>query len=247
VQGPFWINVKAAGPFALDFQPRTLSDLSEQTAAKMQAAKAQADALQKQEQKAVLTAVLAAAAGVGLVMTAAVFLLIKFYKPSASPDEAKSKKKIKRLTAALAVAGLCLLLNIVLQEAISRTNVKAASFQIISIAAVLLIGGLLVWIVRKAPVKWPFVTIMLYGFLFIFFLMPFLFLVFLTAGRTEGTFFDTHLSDWGQFYTDLFTFPEFGVWIVWLLILAMLAVQASLLIIPVRISHGRPRPQRGSG
>jgi len=177
-------------------------------------------------------------------MAIAVFVVAKFYKP-VWPEQAKYSKTIQRLTVALAAAAVCLLLDMLLQAAIGQSSVQTAALQILSILAVILIGGLLVRLVRKAPVKWPFVTIMLYGILFIFFLMPFLFLVFLTAGRTEGTFFDTHLSDWGQFYTDLFTFPEFGVWIVWLLILAMLAVQASLLIIPVRISHGRPRPQRG--
>ncbi|HPO70726.1 MAG TPA: hypothetical protein PKV53_10500 [Anaerohalosphaeraceae bacterium] len=37
VQGPFWIDVKVTGPFTLDFQPKTLDELTEETIAKMQA------------------------------------------------------------------------------------------------------------------------------------------------------------------------------------------------------------------
>lgn len=76
-------------------------------------------------------------------------------------------------------------------------------------------------------------------------LVPVLGAVFFSVGRPSDTFFDITLSDWSDFYGELLGFSQPEVWIIWLIIVVLLIVQASLLIIPVRVTHGRPKPQRG--
>jgi hypothetical protein len=100
-------------------------------------------------------------------------------------------------------------------------------------------------IARKARTKWPFVTIMLYAVFFVLFLIPVLLAVFLVIGSEETSFSDVGLEEFASFYYGLFTFEEPQVFIVWAIILGLVAVQASLLIIPVRVLHQRPKRRRG--
>ncbi|MHC5174245.1 MAG: hypothetical protein ACYSPJ_11040 [Planctomycetota bacterium] len=53
------------------------------------------------------------------------------------------------------------------------------------------------------------------------------------------------MDDIGEFYVWLFSFSELGVFVAWGIILAILAAQACLLIVPVRIKHQRAKARRG--
>lgn len=96
-------------------------------------------------------------------------------------------------------------------------------------------------IARKARAKWPVVTILLYGVFFVTLILPFLWAVFVWFGKA-----DSSLSDWSdlsEMYTTLY--GKAYTWPFWLLFAGMILAQGCLLIIPVRTSHERPKPQRG--
>jgi hypothetical protein len=64
-------------------------------------------------------------------------------------------------------------------------------------------------------------------------------------GQPETTITGIELDDFGEFYGGLFTIEEPAVLIAWAIILAIIAAQACLLIVPVRIKHQRPKARRG--
>ncbi|MCI0499924.1 MAG: hypothetical protein L0Y36_09645 [Planctomycetales bacterium] len=242
--GPFQVDLKVAGPFAIDFEPRNLTELTEETIAQMQKAAEEAAARRRTEiRKIIRTAIWIVAAYV-CIITVAVFGLLKFRKRIAATSWGRTKFSTRWLILALG-AFLLLALDPLLQLVRGNCELMDTVFQSGSFLVLLLAGALLVWAVRKAPTKWPFVTIFLYGVLFVLFLIPVLFMVFCAMGRPDTGLSNVDLSNWTDFYGTLFTAPGAEVWLIWLIIAALLIVQASLLIIPVRITHGRPKPRRG--
>jgi hypothetical protein len=245
IKGPFWINIKVAGPFKLDFKPFNLSELSEKTRAQQQKARAEAIARQQLNLKKLIRLTAWISGAYLCAISAVVFLLIKFRKRIEAADWGQTRLPTKWLVMVLGIAVVLLMLDPLVQLGMGDSEYKDVLFQNSSIAAVILVGALLVWAVRKTPTRWPFATILLYELLFVLFLIPVLFVIFMTVGQPDGNFFDIPLRYWAEFYSTLFTFPYTEVRIIWLIIAAMLGVQASLLIIPVRVTHQRPRPQRG--
>jgi hypothetical protein len=173
-------------------------------------------------------------------------VLIKFRKSiSAIMQKSEGTVAIKRLMWVLGVWVLLMLLDPILCLVTGESDLEQIVFQCGMVAALLLVGTLLVWGIRKVRTKWPFVTIVLYGIFFVLLLIPVIFIVFAGFGRPDTDYGDFDLGDWIEFYGMLFSFSELGVFIVWAIILAILAAQACLLIVPVRIKHQRPKKRRG--
>jgi hypothetical protein len=232
--GPFWVNIKVAGPFTLDFEPRNLSAEHAKAISQQQLA----------HKRMIQGTILIAAIYIGIIAIAAV-VLIKLRKRIAAAGWGRAKLPTRWLVIVLGIFMLLLVLDPLLQLAMGDSEASDAIVQSVTLAAVILIGALVVWAVRKAPVKWPFVTIVLYGIIFVLVLIPAVFVIFLMAGRPHSTILEIKPDYVAVFYGGLLMFSEPGVWIVWLIIIALLIVQALLLIIPVRVTHGRPKPRRG--
>jgi hypothetical protein len=88
--------------------------------------------------------------------------------------------------------------------------------------------------------RWPFVTIVLYGTFFVLVVVPALWGVFAWLGHEDQMDF----SEIPEVYQWLYS-GQSGAWIFWLVFAGAIASQACLLIIPVRITHERPKPRRG--
>lgn len=94
---------------------------------------------------------------------------------------------------------------------------------------------------RKARTKWPAVTVLIYGAFFVLLVVPALWGLFAWLGKA-----DSNIGDWSdlpEIYTNLY--GDAHAWPLWLLFAGMILAQACLLVIPVRTSHERPKPQRG--
>ena len=93
----------------------------------------------------------------------------------------------------------------------------------------------------RAHIKWPFVTIVLYGVFFVLLLLPLLWGIFTWLGEPSSD-----LSDWmyiPETYGALYGGTD--AWPIWLIFAGMILSQICLLIIPVRTTHERPKPRRG--
>ena len=93
---------------------------------------------------------------------------------------------------------------------------------------------------RRIRTRWPFVTVLLYGIFFILAVVPALWGLFTWLGQPD----QMQLSDMPEVYRWLYGAGS-GAWVFWLIFAGAIISQACLLIIPVRIAHARPRPQRG--
>lgn len=235
VDGPFFVDIKVAGPFKIDFAPKNISELHQQAIAKQQARHKK-----RMQQLSV----------VGLCYLVAVTIivggLIKFRKSiSAVTQKGEERAALKRLMWVLGVLVLLLLLDPILCLVTGESDFQEVVFQCGTLGGLLVVGAGVVWGVRKVRTKWPFVTIVLYGIFFVLLLIPVIFMVFTGFGRPDTDYGDFDLGDWIAFYGMLFSFSELGVFIVWAIILAILVAQACLLIVPVRIKHQRPKRRRG--
>lgn len=235
VEGPFFVDLKVAGPFQIDFEPVNLSELHQNVIAEQQARRARE---MKQLYIMGLCYIIALAVIVGV--------LIRFRKSIFNAmKKAEGTLPVRRLTLILFVLVLLMLLDPVLLLIFGDAEIQEVIFQCGIVTALLLVGALVVWGVRKVRTKWPFVTIMLYGVFFILLLIPIVVMVFVGYGDPDTELGDVYLDDWFDFYGELFSFDEIGVWIAWGIIIAMLTAQVSLLIVPVRIKHQRPKKRRG--
>jgi hypothetical protein len=93
----------------------------------------------------------------------------------------------------------------------------------------------------RARTKWPFVTVMLYGIFFVILLLPLLWGIITWLGSSPSD-----LSDWKELpelYGNLY--GDISAWPIWLIFAGMILSQMCLLIIPVRVTHERPKPRRG--
>jgi MFS family permease len=95
--------------------------------------------------------------------------------------------------------------------------------------------------VRKVRVRWPFVTIMLYGIFFVLVLLPLLWGGFVSIAN-PGTGISS-VSDLLEMYTALYGDPD--LWPFWLLFAGLILAQGCLLMIPVQTAQERPKPRRG--
>lgn len=111
-----------------------------------------------------------------------------------------------------------------------------------TVGLALLVGFLIVAVAlaRRVRTRWPFVTIMLYGIFFVLAVVPALWGVFTWIGQEDFI----ELSEIPEIYQGLYG-GEDGAWIFWLIFAGAIASQACLLIIPVRVTHERPKPRRG--
>jgi hypothetical protein len=235
MEGPFFVDIKVAGPFKIDFQPRNLSEIHEQAIAKQQVR-------HKRWMQQLYLMGLCYAVAVAII----VGVLIKFRKAiSAVIQKDHRKPIIKRLLIVLGVFVLLMLLDPLTCLISGEESIGQVLSQSLSIVALLLIGAAVVWCVRKVRTKWPFITIVLYGVFFVLLLIPVVFAVFVAFGRPDTSITDIGLDDVGEFYVWLFSFSELGVFVAWAIILAILAAQACLLIVPVRIKHQRAKARRG--
>ena len=235
IEGPFFVDIKVAGPFKIDFQPRNLSELHEQAIAKQQVR-------HKRRMQQLYLMGLCYAIAVAII----VGILIKFRKSISTVIQKDHRKPIiKRLLIVLGVFVLLMLLDPLTCLISGEESIGQVLSQSLSIVALLLIGAAVVWGVRKVRTRWPFVTIVLYGVFFVLLLIPIVFAVFVAFGRPDTSITDIGLDDVGEFYVWLFSFSELGVFVAWAIILAILAAQACLLIVPVRIKHQRPKARRG--
>lgn len=111
----------------------------------------------------------------------------------------------------------------------------------ILLLAVLTVLIAMVVIARKARTKWPAVTVFIYGVFFALLVLPALWGVLAWLGKSN--------SAWDElgYFSDTFKYlyTESSGWFFWLLFAGMILAQGCLLIIPVRTSHERPKPQRG--
>ena len=235
LEGPFFVDIKMAGPFKIDFKPINISEAHLAKIAEQQVAH------KKKTQRVYL---------VGLcyvvVLAVIVGVLIKSRKSIATAmQKSDGAVTIKRLLIVLGIFLLLMLLDPLIFLISGEESIGQVLSQSLSIVVLLLMGAALVWAVRKVRTKWPFVTIMLYGVFFVLLLIPIVFMVFTMFGRPDTSITDIGLDDFGEFYFGLFTIAEPQVLIAWAIILAILAAQACLLIVPVRIKHQRPKKRRG--
>jgi hypothetical protein len=235
ITGPFFVDLKVAGPFKIDFEPKNISELHQAKIAEQQA-------LHKRKARRAYIIGLCYIA----VLSVLIAVLLIFRKSIAGAiQKGEGKPIIKRLTLILGVFVFLMMLNPLFTIYTGDHGLNEALAECGLFAGLLLIGVALVWGVCKVRTKWPFVTIMLYGVFFVLLLIPVLFAAFLIIGHSDTNVTDIELDDFGEFYGMLFSFSEIGVFIVWAIILAILAAQASLLIVPVRIKHQRPKKRRG--
>lgn len=96
-------------------------------------------------------------------------------------------------------------------------------------------------VVRKARTRWPFVTVLLYGVLFVLLVLPFLWGVFALFGNGD-TGFDSW-TELPQLYAWLY--GDTHAWPFWLLFAGLIVAQICLLSIPVQTARERPKPRRG--
>ncbi|MFC1763821.1 hypothetical protein ACFL6U_17320 [Planctomycetota bacterium] len=155
----------------------------------------------------------------------------------------KGKTVNKRLTLLLGILVVLMLLDPLLFLISGKESIGTVLLQNLSIIVLLLVGGAVVRGVRKIHPKWPFVTIMLFGVIFVLLFMPIMFMVFIMFGRPDTGITDIDLVDLGKFYSYLFTISEPQVLIAWAIILVILAVQACLLLVPVQTKHQRSKQQ----
>ncbi|MHC4835574.1 MAG: hypothetical protein ACYTCN_06415, partial [Planctomycetota bacterium] len=235
VAGPFFVDIKVAGPFTIDFEPKNISELHQTQIVEQQAAN-------KRRMKWICITGFCYIA----VLTVIVGVLVGVRKSiAASGQKSGSKAVIKRMTLLLGVFVLLMLLDPVYMLVTGGSDIEEAISQCGIVVGLLLAGAAAVWAVRKVRTKWPFVTIMLYGVFFVLLLIPVVFAVFVAFGRPDTGGADIDLEDFGEFYAWLFTFQELEALISWAIILAIIAAQACLLIVPVRIKHQRPKKRRG--
>ena len=233
--GPFFVDINVAGPFKIDFEPRNISELHQQAIAEQQA----------QHKRWIQQLYLMGLCYI-VALTIIVGVLIKFRKSiAAAGQKGEGKVIIKRLVLILGILVLLMLLDPLTSLISGAESVGTVLSQSLSIVVLLIVGAVVAWGVRKVRTKWPFVTIMLYGVFFVLLLIPIVFMVFTMFGRPDTTISDIGLDDFGEFYGGLFNIAEPQVLIAWAIILAILAAQACLLIVPVRIKHQRPKKRRG--
>jgi drug/metabolite transporter (DMT)-like permease len=236
VEGPFFFDIKVAGPFKIDFKPLNISQAHEVKIAAQQAT-------HKKKTRQVYVIGLCYA-----VVLAIIVGVLARYRESigATSQEDRGKRVIKRLVWVLAVFVLVLMLNPLYSLFSGDCKPAETIAESVLVGGLLAIGALLVWGVRKVRTKWPFVTIMLYGIIFVFLLVPVLTAVFLIVGHPDTNATDIGIDEFGDFYGWLFKFSDYPeVPITWAVILGLFAVQACLLIVPVRIKHQRPKQHRG--
>ncbi|RKY13113.1 MAG: hypothetical protein DRP52_03560, partial [Planctomycetota bacterium] len=225
--------------------PNSIPETHQQTVAEQQAIAEEQAQHKKQIQRIVLIGVCYFA-----VLAAIPAVLIKYRKPiAAAMQRGDGKLSIKRLTIALVVFVILMVLDPLYFLIFGSESVGTVLAQILSIVVLLLVGAAVVWGVRKVRTKWPFVTIVLYSVFFVLMLMPVVWLVLCAFGRPDtdySGFGMTGLLDfYDSFYGWLFSFSDPSVFIIWAIILAILIAQACLLIVPVRIKHQRPKKRRG--
>ena len=235
VEGPFFVDLNVAGPFKIDFEPINVSEAHQAKIAEQQA-------LHKRNARRAYIIGLCYIA----VLSVLIAVLLIFRKSiAAAMQNSEGKPIIKRLTLILGVFIILMMLNPLFTIYTGDHGLHEALAECGLFAGLVLIGAGLVWCVCKLRTKWPFVTIMLYGVFFVLLLIPVLFAAFLITGHPDTDVTDIDLDDFGEFYVGLFTIAEPAVLIGWAIILAILAAQASLLIVPVRIKHQRPKKRRG--
>lgn len=235
IEGPFFVDVKVAGPFKTDFQPKNISELHEKAIAEQQVRH------KKKMQQIYLIGL-----SYVLVLAVIVGVLIKCRKSITSAmQKGEGKAVIKWLAWLLGVFVLLMLLDPLLFLISGEESIGQVLSQSLSIGVLLLFGAAVVWGVRKIRTKWPFVTILLYGIFFVLLLIPVVLMVFTMFGRPDTSITDVGLDDFGEFYGGLFTIAEPQVLIYWAIILAVIAAQGCLLIVPVRIKHQRPKKRKG--
>ncbi|MHC5199224.1 MAG: hypothetical protein ACYSO1_03800, partial [Planctomycetota bacterium] len=219
VAGPFFVDIKVAGPFTIDFEPKNISELHQTQIVEQQAAN-------KRRMKWICITGFCYIA----VLTVIVGVLVGVRKSiAASGQKSGSKAVIKRMTLLLGVFVLLMLLDPVYMLVTGGSDIEEAISQCGIVVGLLLAGAAAVWAVRKVRTKWPFVTIMLYGVFFVLLLIPVVFAVFVAFGRPDTGGADIDLEDFGEFYAWLFTFQELEALIAWAIILAIIAAQACLL------------------
>jgi hypothetical protein len=235
LEGPFFVDIKVAGPFKLDFEPINISEAHQAKITEQQVAH------KKMTQQIYLV-------GLCYVVILAVIagVLIKSRKSiAAAMQKSDGAITIKRLLIVLGIFLLLILLDPLIFLVSGEESIGQVLSQSLSIVVLLLMGAAWVWAVRKVRTKWPFVTIMLYGIFFVLLLIPIVFMVFAMFGRPDTSITDIGLEDCGEFYVELFTIAEPQVLIAWAITLALIAAQACLLIVPVRLRHQRPKQRRG--
>ncbi|MHC4232669.1 MAG: hypothetical protein ACYSO7_10710 [Planctomycetota bacterium] len=234
-EGPFFVDLNVAGPFKIDFEPVNLSEAHQVKIAEQQA-------LHKRNARRAYIIGLCYIAVLS-VLIAALFIFRKSI--AAAMLKSESKPLIKRAVLILGVFIILMMLNPLFTIYTGDHGFNEALAECGLFAGLVLIGAGLVWCVCKVRTKWPFVTIMLYGVFFVLLLIPVLFAAFLITGHPDTDVTDIDLDDFGEFYVGLFTIAEPAVLVGWAIILGILAAQASLLIVPVRIKHQRPKKRRG--
>lgn len=235
VEGPFFVDIKVAGPFKIDFQPENISELHQAQIIEQQAAR------KKQIQRYYWIGLSYAA-----VLAVVVGVLIKSRKSIAAViQEDRGKRVVKRLSSLLGVFVILMLLDPLLFLISGKSDIGEAIFQWGLVLGLLVFGGVFVLSIWKIRTKWPFVTIMLYGVFFVLLLIPVIFMIFTGFGRPDTDVNSFDMDDWIEFYIKLFSFSEFEEFIAWAVILSILTAQACLLIVPVRIKHQRPKARRG--
>jgi hypothetical protein len=233
--GPFFVDINLAGPFKIDFEPVDLSEAHQATIEEQQA-------WHKKRMRQLYRVGLCYAAATAMLVGG----LIKFRKSIAAAMQKDERKLIgKPLILTLFVFVILLILDPLFCLVTGKSSLDDIVFQYGILLALFLAGAVIAWGVRKIQTKWPFVTIMLYGILFVLLLIPIVFMVFTGFGRPETDLNDFHLNDWFEFYAMLFSFSELSVLVVWAVILAIFIAQASLLIVPVRVRHQRPKKRKG--
>jgi hypothetical protein len=235
IPDPFFVDVKVAGPFKVDFEPLNISE-----AHQAQIAEQQERHIKRMRQVYLFGACYIVVLGIIVGV-----LIMSRKSIAAAMEKGKAKVFIKRLVWVLGGFVLLMLLNPLLTFYLGSFVFIEALAECGIFAVLLLVGAALVWGVRKIRTKWPFVTIMLYGIFFVLFLIPVLFVGFIILGDPDTQVTDIEFYDFAEFYVGLFTIVEPQVLIAWAIILALLAAQACLLIVPVRIKHQRPKKRRG--
>ncbi|MHC5118577.1 MAG: hypothetical protein ACYSOH_00970, partial [Planctomycetota bacterium] len=235
VAGPFFVDLKVAGPFKIDFEPVNISEAHEAKIAEQQAAH------KKRMRQAFLIGLCY------LIILAVIISVLILSRKSiaAAMQKGQGRVVVKRLAWLLGVFVFLMLLDPVYALLSGESDLGEVVFQWGIVIGLVLLGGVFVLSIWKIRTKWPFVTILLYGVFFVLLLIPIMFMIFTGFGRPDTDVNSFDLDDWIEFYGELFSFSEFGVFIAWAVILAILAAQACLLIVPVRIKHQRPKARRG--
>jgi hypothetical protein len=235
VEGPFYLDIKVAGPFKTDFVPRNISEVHQEAIAQQQARHAR-------EVKQLFIMGLSYLVALAVIIA----LLIIFRRSIAGAmQRGEGKGIIRRLTWVLVALVVLMSFNALVSVFLNTSGIGEAFAECGLFAVLVLILAAMAWGIRKVRTRWPFVTMMLYGILFVFLLIPVLMAALVVIGHPETDVTDIGIDEFADFYEWLFTFQDLEILVPWGIVLGLLAAQASLLIVPVRIKHQRPKPRRG--